>query len=956
MTPVDLDAWWRWRGRNLDLYDSNVGARIDAIRGIERVVQGLEVLAKGRAGGILPISGGKIADQMPWEALERGFIDRALDYHPVRADGTIAAAPMDRTGALRVALLIGHEGNDKVFARDQQLALLKSAFAASAQVKARIADADAIATLDLVAVPSDKDRSDFFADADPHAVFYFGHGRAGSVPALWVGPENGGWLPLERLAGYGTNQNPFPASWIFIACSIGEAPSHDAGPAGPEAFRILATRGARAMLAMRARIRPQLGQIVAASLIESLSGKIPLELAAATARKTARRARESGTSSLVDWAAPAVWSTVVGPKPPRSADIPPQLIASKLTRLGADDPGVGLGPPDNDVAQTAARWAQDRRVRVDVAGTDEPALAALFAKIAGAIAAQSPRPTLFIRLREAGSFTLRLVEWAGSMLPALDGLERETVIGRALRQLSGRDLDGLEALVGIPDIALIFSSPPNAGDTTAWAILEGAGADTTIVLGYASVNQEQRPLWTLDRVDTEATMQTARDTLERYPVTLALLAVLDGPAKREAVAQITGEASAQIPAELTIDMPSGIVLAPGARDIVRSSLRDHEIARAHQRAFEARQSVPALIESDDMFAPVRDLAGAGAIELVDFVNALATRFAGDWGAAEWLRLGRSLESARDRWDAINPWVLLEIASALVERQTLRQALPWLDAVQTDDPLLCTTRLSLLSEIAKAEGTPEAQQRMWRYAQDALRRIQDAAAQSALDPRLRACARNMKANIARLDLYFNHDAATARATFTAILEELNREDEATVATSLVATLRNLAECLFEFEPFRSAATARVEARQYLGRAGDIARRYGLESLGAEAAYSTAKLDEVESDWAAAHDHLTRTIDLARSAGHAVCQRIAEMRLFRLSVQHENAPFDHALFTVRLRKLEFLESHVWAKRYAAQVRVWAARELERAGDLAGMTLLLVRNIQSFEPASADDFRLR
>src|SRR5262249_35891699 len=163
-----------------------------------------------------------------------------------------------------------------------------------------------------------------------------------------------------------------------------------------------------------------------------------------------------------------------------------------------------------------------------------------------------------------GSFTLRLVDWAGSMLTALNGLERETVIGRALRQLSGRDLDGLEALLGIPDIALIFSSPPNAGDTTAWAILEGAGADATIVLGYPSVNQEQRPLWTLDRVDTETTMQTARDALQRYPATLALLAVLDGPAKREALAQITGEASAQIAAELTIDMPSGIVLAPGA--------------------------------------------------------------------------------------------------------------------------------------------------------------------------------------------------------------------------------------------------------------------------------------------------------------------------------------------------------------------------------------------------------
>ncbi|MGK7057854.1 hypothetical protein AB4853_15430 [Bradyrhizobium sp. 1050_B9_N1_2] len=946
MTPVDLDASWRWRGRNLDLYDSNAGARIDAIKGIEKIVQGLAVLANGRA-TILPITGGKIADQMPWEALERGFVDHALDYHPVRVDGAVMAVPVDRAGPLRVALLVGHEGNDQAFARDQQLALLKNAFSASAQVKTRIVDSNAIATLDLVAVPSDADRRRFFEDADPHVVFYFGHGRAAPAPAVWVGPQNGGWLPLELLAGYAANRNPFPTSWIFIACSIGETPSRDTGPAGPAAFRILAAHGARAMLAMRARIRPQLGQIVAASLIESLSGKIPLELAAAVARKTARRARESGTSTLIDWAAPAVWSTVVGPKPPRSTDIPPQLIAAKLTRVAADDPGIGLGRPDNDVVQTATRWSQARRVRVDVAGTDEPSLAALLAKTTGAIAALTPRPVLFIRLRESGPFALRLAEWAGSMLPALDGLERETVIGRALRQLSIHDLDGLEALLGIPDVALIFSSPPSASDTAAWAILEGAAADATVVLGYASVNQERRPLWTLDRVDTGATMQITQEALGHYPATLALLAVLDGPAKREALAKITGEASTEMAAELTVDMPSGIVLAPGARDIVRAILPEGEIARAHRRAFEARQSVPALIESDDLFAPVRDLAGAGAIELVDFVNALAARFAGDWGAVEWLRLARALEPARDRWDAIDPRVLLQIASTLVERQTLRQAMPWLDAMQADDPLLNATRLSLLSEIAKAEGTPQSQQRMWRYAQEALRRIEEAMAQSPEDPQLRARARDMRSNIARLDLYFNHDAGSARTIFRAVLDELERDDEAAVAPSLVATLRNLAECLFEFEPFRSSGVDRTEARRYLLRAIDVAQRHGLDSLGAEATYSMAKLDEIENDWAAARDHLTKTIELARSAGHAVSQRIAEMRLFRLAVLHENAPFDHALFVARLRKLEFLELHVWAKRYAAQARIWAACELERAGDLSGLKGLLVRNIDSFEP---------
>jgi hypothetical protein len=66
-----------------------------------------------------------------------------------------------------------------------------------------------------------------------------------------------------------------------------------------------------------------------------------------------------------------------------------------------------------------------------------------------------------------------------------------------------------------------------------------------------------------------------------------------------------------------------------------------------------------------------------------------------------------------------------------------------------------------------------------------------------------------------------------------------------------------------------------------------------------------------------------------------------------VHHEDGAFDFALFTARLRKLEVLESHAWAKRYAAQSRLWAARELDRSGDQAGMRVLLDRNIISFGP---------
>src|SRR3989442_1076777 len=77
MTPVALDLSWKWRLRKLDLYDGTVGKRIDALGGIADVVQGLAILA-GRTGqDILPITGGSIADLLPWEAPEARFVDRS---------------------------------------------------------------------------------------------------------------------------------------------------------------------------------------------------------------------------------------------------------------------------------------------------------------------------------------------------------------------------------------------------------------------------------------------------------------------------------------------------------------------------------------------------------------------------------------------------------------------------------------------------------------------------------------------------------------------------------------------------------------------------------------------------------------------------------------------------------------------------------------------------------------
>ena len=82
-------------------------------------------------------------------------------------------------------------------------------------------------------------------------------------------------------------------------------------------------------------------------------------MAAAAARKSARRTRENENDHMVDWAAPAVWSTVVGPMPPRGAAIPPDFVAAKLTRASADDPNIARGAPKAQIDEEQPSYKRE---------------------------------------------------------------------------------------------------------------------------------------------------------------------------------------------------------------------------------------------------------------------------------------------------------------------------------------------------------------------------------------------------------------------------------------------------------------------------------------------------------------------------------------------------------------------------------------------------------------------
>lgn len=938
MRPVHTAGRATLFWQKFNLWDNEIATKLPKLASFDDLIQGLASLCSvSSPNELMPIFGEVVADRLPWEALARYFVEQETVFHPVRAlDGVRRPYAAANTPA-RVAMLIGHPGPSGAFDLQAEARWLQDTFA---RTNIRLTNATLVDWLDLT-ISGEERRHSFFKAANPDTVLYFGHGRAGKDPGIRIGPNRHDWLSIKDLVASAATAVKFPSNWIFLACSLGQAPESDHGPAGPDAFRLLSAAGARAMLAMRALIRPDLAKIVGESLIESLCGGLPLEFAANTARKAAKRSRLNNNIELMDWAAPAVWSQAIVPGTTPIGEALPQLAALMLTRLAVDDPGIGLSAPAEHDTSTAVRWMREGRLRLDTCGQSPTFVKARIGNIAGAMSRLSDRPVLYIHLEDGTNFQNRLYNWAVLALRRLDEATRNSALGLAVSRLAERDLEGLQALIDCEGLVLVFNSPPEAKDVLVWETLESGGAANTLVVGYSSRALQMRPGWVIDRLDDEDDMANIKALAQDRPISAALLCASEVPVSPTVIELISGEqplGSTDI-ANL-VRTPGGVVLSTAAKAVLLKDLDPKLLTQAHLKLFDARQTKPPLIESDDMFGSIRHLVQAQSPHLGEFVNHWVEARRPQWNSAFWLRLAKVLEPVPDYWSSLAATVLLNIASELISTQNLRQAELWLDTIETDNAEDEALISSQRSEIEKARGTTSAERKMWEHARRSAEIARAAADKDPQNARLRASLRRYDANLARLALYFNHDAAEARDIYLRVEEECKKEDPVDTRL-LVATLRNLAECLFEFDPFRGAPANRVEARGHLERAERLARDE-LGMMRCEVLYSMAKLDELEGDWAAAEEHLAATVSQARSAGHVVCERIAAMRLFRLSVTSARETFNFVTFSGKVRRLEYSSSHAWAFRYAAQSRVWAAYHLEALNDERRMEDLLERNV--------------
>jgi len=362
--------------------------------------------------------------------------------------------------------------------------------------------------------------------------------------------------------------------------------------------------------------------------------------------------------------------------------------------------------------------------------------------------------------------------------------------------------------------------------------------------------------------------------------------------------------------------------------------------------------VPPLIRATNDLEDLKHLIGAQRWpEAALAVNQLAMDRYEEWTANDWLELGHLLERARPAHEALDRRIRLEIAHQFVQRQDLQIARVWLDDIVCESAVDAARRAVLLSEVFKADPAPESRDAMWTHLRQAIDLCRSVIGDPVDGKQAAGDLRHYEQSLARLRLYFGHEATAARSEFERLRRDLEpaTEQDRSAAEAYVAASRNLAECLFEFEPFSADPSLKPTAHEILDKALRLAERHDLASVAAEIAYSQAKLAEAQSHLDNALTRLDACKTLALRGAHFVCYRIADMRRYWLNVRFKSEAFDYAAFRARQSPLDFLSWHAWAARYAGQSRLWAAYRLckdGKDGDAARAAALLRRNLEAFE----------
>lgn len=969
--------------REVDLWGDGARRKFEKAYLRDRRQEALEILLWNRPEPFVL----KVTDDcgsIPWEGFQL-YLDPANreKFAPLRLVGGTSpwafASPAKR---LTIMNLVGDPGPGHEFEPERAREMFSSIFAElDASTKTRLAAADPStvmlpeAGLDGAAAAAN--------DVCPNVVVFFGHGRIASGPEVRFGPGPDGWIALadlvDRLFGPDVSK---PIYWVFWACSLAEDSAQpELRVDGPEIFKVLTSRGAVSVLAMRSRIRVPFARLMLRALVQALAAGEPLEIAAALAR-TAACATDAAIQSggQMDFAAPAVWSVSEPVDAVTWGTVPPfpavwtsrPLLAGLDGRF--DELGSGVAPVSEWAKAAAAAWSQTNKVFLQApvaAGPDEiAAFGARFLELASAVRRLTGKAVIPIQLGPGLNFDRKLMAWATEAHRHLDPRHSDRELAVAIGHMSSWGSFGLQRLLAIADVCVMLSEPPDRDDV--WRLFDSLDESAGVFIVGNSVPDDLVG-WSTDQWSEVAMPEPLEQGgFDGWPGKIkeaaAMLAVIERPVTMEDVARTVKtdrQALARIES-LTVEVGSRRVIGQRARQKILRDAPDELKKRGHELCLDLLSGrspgvdFGVLIEflghqlALGQFAPAAALANEAfdsdgfrwSVFQLGQVAALASRYAG-------------------LLSGLSDGLLLGLGRACVALQETGLARAILETKKPSGLADQASYHAILSEVFKADtSSGQARARMRSNAEQATQLIDQAVRLSPGNDALRRDALAYHHNLARISQYFDHAYDAALTIYENTLAQLEtvRLVDRPAGHLYAAACRNAAECVFDPASRPLSPELLEHAQAFVERGLETASHLDLTELVAEITYTRARLSEAAGDSAASVQMLQRVLDMPRIDRFPIIATLSRNRQFWRRVERGDQPLSLEDVQPTLRALDILSWHAWPARAAVRSRLRAAKRLVASGSAANGALarqLLEhssRKVTSANGLSSETDRLR
>jgi len=783
------------------------------------------------------------------------------------------------------------------------------------------------------------DLRELLEEIKPHILWFSGHGLSKPETALLF--ADGEKITAKRLAGLIESSRHRPLYAVFWACDTG---GPDARPNGisvtPALFAELSRVDILAVLAMQAPIRDVSARAMTAGLFRLLGTGMSLEHALAHTRVPLIDNYPSGAHPL-DWACPVIWSASDPVENLKWSSASQQSIARFqlagrwALRLRLEQPAVLVDPPSADERTIARAWSAQKRTWIfDPTGLDNFEDKQAWLRTLQAIPYENDDLFVLPVILGHADAETALRQWSHGTFESMRPGDVPREIVETIQRIRELPIVGWKQLCQIPRIYLAVANPPHYDPLDAfWKPLLSSTGPYVNVVSSQDIPRDFLRDWAVDKIEAETSPTRLALAIGQASRLARALAILNMPLSSDLISihdetahGATRLADWENRDDIVVQTSAGPVIRAVARQLILDQITEEETVLAH------RDCVAMMMRLPRLTLPLRErlvvhYLGANqpseavyeVMELCSTYHAIEQPFAAI----------RAVETLAEHKGKIPSRRRLVVAAVYLQVGMLDQAQRWLDLSQPQSVLEKAWKHGMQHEIFKSEGIPQHRDKALEEIETAIRICEVALRQPPPDLQREELEKIQRALLvyrqdrARMLQYFFADREQAVAEeYSRLIRELSTRPGADL--DLAAVKRNYSELLRKRAKDPRDAE-RQQARELLGEAEDLARKYTGSPILAEVLYEKAKLAEADGRLADACDYLNECIEVSGISNHTMLRAIAQNRRFWKCEQFALARW----FEIEKALASF--RHGWALRSLIDARLRVSKTLEGLGDL-------------------------